>query len=156
MPSALYNAIYRTAVLVAQADETDALPPVITRRTPDAVHYWGHRAYVASRAPVLKRMNNDEFLAYIAGHPDVVDKMTSTVHEILVDEVKRSATLCMSFFLHVRGRPQPIEQDMIWLIDTDETGERITRTVEYVDAVAAGSLADAFARALAAAPSPPS
>lgn len=151
MPSNLYTHIHELARHLARVcgdEEQKGIdgPDMMALRTPDAKHSWGHAAYVQSRKGLLHEMTNHEFTRYMEWHAGVVQGATAQIHEILVDEHKRTAVVRMSIFLTVAGEEDSLEQDMIWILRTNEKADLMTETIEYVDAVTAMKLAEAFKR----------
>ncbi|KAF6755824.1 hypothetical protein DFP72DRAFT_302546 [Ephemerocybe angulata] len=140
-PSPLYSRLFS----LAQAHATPKdLQQIIAIRAPDAVHAWGHN-YLISRNPGLRdRMDNEEFHAHITSTGRYLDSGDSKVHEIVVDEHQRKATIHMSYFLVPKGSKETVENNLIWTLKfTDaEDVEKvlIQESVEFIDATASARL----------------
>ncbi|KAI0724231.1 hypothetical protein C8T65DRAFT_625831 [Cerioporus squamosus] len=122
-------------------------------RHPSAIHAWGHNHLVRHNAGLQDRMDNAAFAAHLASSGRYLTSPTESakVHDILVDEHKRTAVVHMSYFLMAKGAPndEVVENDLIWVLRFTEEqeqdvsgldGVRIKESVEFIDASASARL----------------
>lgn len=65
------------------------------------------------------------------------------VSDVLVDETKREVMLRVSYYMRAKGVEEVVENEIVWVLGVEEQQEgewRISRSVEFVDGVAAGRL----------------
>lgn len=151
MPSPLYTRLHTLAQAHAVPDSLDH---ILSLRSPDAIHAWGH-AYLVAKTPALqKRMDNAAFKEHLISSGPFFSGSRTQVHEIIVDEERRRAVILMSYFLTIKGsgkdsgKEETVEHDLVWtLAFTDGEGEDvlIKESVEYVDG-AAGARMSALVR----------
>lgn len=118
---------------------------ILSFRTPDCMIEFGHRLFASSNPMTNKALNNDEFLANMAPVLPFLSSVQTEVHDILVDERCRRATVQMTFHMTVRGagedgKDETVENDMMWVLEMDDSGRRVRRGKEYLDAVATGKM----------------
>lgn len=144
-PSALYTKLL--SLSQAHATPKDGAE-ILSIRAPDARHAWGHN-YLISRNPLLgDRMDNDAFKSHLHTSGPYLDSSRTEVHDILIDEHQRKATIHMSYFLTPKGSKETVENDLIWLLKFTDEGETeggvdgvlIKESVEYIDAAASARL----------------
>ncbi|RDX56214.1 hypothetical protein OH76DRAFT_605557 [Lentinus brumalis] len=149
-PSPLYARLHYLAQSHALPRDVDEL---LTIRHPSATHAWGHNHLVRNNAGLQDRMDNAAFAAHLASSGRYLTSPTENakVHEITVDEHKRTAVVHMSYYLMAKGSSddEVVENDLIWLLRFTEEAEqevggvdgvRIKESVEFIDASASARL----------------
>ncbi|KAF5388623.1 hypothetical protein D9757_004781 [Collybiopsis confluens] len=137
-PSDLYSKLWSLS-------DTHCNPPdletILSIRSPDAQHGWGHN-HLLHLNPVLKGlMDNEAFKAHLlnsGSYLSALDKLTEL--DIIVDEHQRKASIRMSYFLQAVGSDEVVENDLIWLLkftdDEDVDKVLIKESIEFVDSTA--------------------
>lgn len=141
-PTPLYHSLHDIALVHARPT---SLEQILAIRAPSATHAWGH-AYLVRQNPGLRdRMDNAAFAAHLrsTGRYLSSGESTSTVHDVVIDEHRRTAAVHMSYFLKANGSEEVVEQDLIWMLKFTGEGEGgedgevlIKESVEFIDAAA--------------------
>lgn len=144
----LYHRLRATAETFAHAFDTDACTGsmdkarIMAVRTTTCTQSWGHAFYVSSRPGLQGSIDNDAFWSHLSGMANKLETVGSKVHDVIVDESRRAAMVRMSFFITARGAEETVENDMVWFLEMDETGDRIEKSVEYMDGEASKRLGE--------------
>jgi hypothetical protein len=144
-PSPLYDKLLSLAQ--AHASPKDAAH-ILSIRAPDALHAWGHNYLVSRNAGLQDRMDNAALNAHLHSTGPHIAGARTEVHDIVVDEHQRKATIHMSYFLTPTGSDETVENNLIWTLKFTEEGEveggvdgvLIKESVEYIDAAASSRL----------------
>lgn len=143
MATSLYNKIKSTAETYVKLYEIDLgagkpmeMQQLQSYQADDFVQTWGH-AYMVSQRPGLQgKLDKDRFRAHLQSMVPHLQHVSATVHDVLVDERRRTATVQMTYFLTPKGASEASENDLVWLLEFDESGEKIKSSKEYIDATA--------------------
>ncbi|KAH7382706.1 hypothetical protein DE146DRAFT_681695 [Phaeosphaeria sp. MPI-PUGE-AT-0046c] len=101
---------------------------------------WGHN-YAISLSPRLQGTHSfSEFRKHLAMMLPSLESWETTVTEVIVDEAKRKVVLRISFWMRVKGAEEMVENDLLWVLEMDDTGEKVKKSVEFVDGIAAGKI----------------
>lgn len=146
--SQLYTTLHATALafIAAQTQDTNYssrmnFDHIRALVTPDFTHSFGHN-YATSLSPPLQGMFTfDEFVSHLASMLPKLESWETTVTDVLVDEVKRTVVLRVSFMMAPKGgKGEVVENDLVWVLRMDEQGEKVRESTEFVDGVAAGRI----------------
>lgn len=73
------------------------------------------------------------------------------IHDIVVDEPASKVAVRNSFFLcpkgQLEGQEEEVENDLMWILGMDSTGEKIESAVEFLDATATARIGELITRA---------
>jgi hypothetical protein len=145
--SATYVQLHTTALafIDAQAQDSTQTPCMNFDRiealcTPDFQHSWGHN-YAISLNPRLQGTHSFLlFTKHLEAMLPNLDSFENTVTDVTIDEVQRKVVLRMSFWMLAKGAEEPVENDLLWVLEMDEEGKKVRRSKEFIDGVAAGRL----------------
>jgi hypothetical protein len=154
IPSALYTHLRQLTVHYLT---TTSLDTMLSLRTPDSTHSWGHN-HLVSLNPALGPLNsNAEFESHLTSTGPYLAGCETAIKDIMIDEWAMKSTVRMSYFLTPSGPPlsqlqekstneagtETIENDLIWILTftnpitpDDLDGIRIKDSVEFIDATA--------------------
>ncbi|KAG7097615.1 hypothetical protein E1B28_004949 [Marasmius oreades] len=136
-PSPLYLKLL--SLTKAHAFPKDA-SQILSIRSPDAHHAWGHNFLVARNRGLQDYMDNDVFATHMKRSGLYLDSSDAKTHDLVVDEHERKSTIRMSYFLTPKGSNETVEHDLIWMLKftDDEEVEKvlIKESVEFIDAAA--------------------
>ena len=62
-----------------------------------------------------------------------LESWRAEVREVCVDEAKRVVVARTGYFMKARGQQSAVENDLVWWIWMDERGEKVERSMEFVD-----------------------
>lgn len=65
-----------------------------------------------------------------------LESWDTTVTGIIVDEAKRRVVLRISFWMRVKEVKELVEDDLLWMLEMDDTSEKV-KSEEFVDDAAA-------------------
>lgn len=144
-PSPLYSKLLSLAQ--AHANPKDEAE-ILSIRSPDARHAWGHNCLVSRNPGLQDRMDNAAFRSHLHTTGPYLDDGRSEVHHIMIDENQRKAVIHMSYFLTPKGSKETVENDLIWILKFTDEGEveggvdgiLIKESVEFIDAAASSRL----------------
>ncbi|KAL0067062.1 hypothetical protein AAF712_005849 [Marasmius tenuissimus] len=136
-PSPLYLKLL--SLTKAHALPEDA-SQIISIRSPDARHGWGHNFLVARNRGLQDYMDNDAFATHMQRSGIYLDFSDAKIHDLVVDEHERKSSTRMSYSLTPKGSKETVEHDLIWMLKftEDEEVEKvlIKESVEFIDAAA--------------------
>jgi hypothetical protein len=145
--SALYVQLHMTALafIDAQAQTTDAesrmsFDQLESLCAPNYQHSWGHN-FATSLSPRVQGTHSfTQFKAHLEVMMPNLKSWDTTVTDITVDELRKKVVLRASFFMVAKGAQLQVENDLLWMLEMDEEGKRIQKSVEFIDGIAAGKL----------------
>nr|CEG04738.1 unnamed protein product [Fusarium clavum]CEG05824.1 unnamed protein product [Fusarium clavum] len=137
-PSQLYSQLYELARRHGEGDD------ILSIRSPDAKHAWGHNRLVSLNPTLQNVMDNEAFATHLKTTGRLLAGFNSKIHEITVDEYQRMATIRMSYYLSTLISDEVVENDLIWTLKFTKQGEvkgdpngvLIKESIEFVDATA--------------------
>lgn len=150
--SPIYATLLNTATAFAHStspsqkteNQKEDAKHILSLRTPDCITSFGHRFFASGNPMTSRALSNDEFLANMGRMTPFLADWSAEVHDVLVDESRRSAVVRMSFHMTVKGANgaanETVENDMVWFLEMDESGQKVRRAVEYLDAAATGRI----------------
>jgi hypothetical protein len=108
--------------------------------TSDYQHSWGHN-YATSLNPRFQGTQSfHDFATHLRAMLPNLKSWETTVTDTTVDEPKRKVILRISFWMVPRDTEEPVENDLLWMLEMDEEGKKIKSSKEFVDGVAAAKL----------------
>lgn len=108
----------------------------------DFTQSWGH-SYMVSQRPALQgRLNHNSFFQHLQSVVPHLERVAAKIHDVLVDEGRRTVTVQMSYFLTPLGSSEAAENDLVWVLELDESGKRIRASKEYIDSLASTRLGE--------------
>ncbi|KIK60416.1 hypothetical protein GYMLUDRAFT_59533 [Collybiopsis luxurians FD-317 M1] len=135
-PSPLYSKLFSLCEAHCNPPELDT---ILSIRSTDARHGWGHNRLVSLNPSLQGLMDNEGFKAHLLTTGPYLTA-TAKVHDIVVDEHQRKASARMSYFLKPTGSDEVVENDLIWTFkftdDEDIDKVLIRESIEFVDASA--------------------
>lgn len=142
-PSPLYARLLDLSSMHAKPTNLEELFVI---RSPDAIHSWGHN-YLVRRNPKLgERMDNEAFRAHLHSTGPYLQSGDVKVHDITIDEFRRTSVIHMSYFLRPAQSNETVEQELIWTLKfTDDKALDnifIKESVEFIDAAASSRVGE--------------
>ncbi|KAF3917639.1 hypothetical protein AA313_de0206783 [Arthrobotrys entomopaga] len=129
-------------------------------RTHDFQHSWGHR-YAVSLHPQEygTPVTLDEMVTHLEAAAPLFKRWDVEIEDVVVDEVRRKAVVRSTYKMQAKGASstkeesegeegegekegdgegevevkEVVENDMVWMLQLDEGGERVERAVEFKD-----------------------
>jgi hypothetical protein len=86
----------------------------------------------------------DGFLAHMRKMLPRLDSVHTYVSDVAVDEARRMVVVRASYWMKVKGN-EAVENDLVWLLWMDESGNRVKSSVELLDAEATKRIAENMA-----------
>ncbi|KAF2684404.1 hypothetical protein K458DRAFT_388877 [Lentithecium fluviatile CBS 122367] len=111
-------------------------PLIHAVHTPSYNHSWGHNYFVSTHPGLQGTHDLDSFLAHMQDMLTKLESWRTDIKNVVVDEVKRMVVVRASYWMKVKGA-ETVENDLVWWLWMDESGERVERSIEFVDAEAA-------------------
>lgn len=159
--SATYEALHKTALDFISAQAQNSLFPsrmdfdrIRALCSTDFQHSWGHN-YATYRAPPIQGSHSvDAFIAHLQKMLPSLESWETDITDIIVDEVQLKVMLRLSFWMRAKGvsKEDIVENDLLWLLEMSKDGVndnrsmKVRRSVEFIDAVAAGKLKELMSR----------
>lgn len=144
------SALYAKLLSLANAHATGSFDTILSLRSPEARHSWGHNRLKSTNPSLQEVMDNAAFARHLQSTGPLLTVTSTKVHAILVDEVLRKATVHMSYYLVPvgSGDNEVVENDLIWLLSFTGPGEvqgdpeavLIKDSVEFIDATASARI----------------
>lgn len=147
--SALYKTIHATALAFIDAQAKDESQPdrmdfsrIRALCAPNFRHSWGHK-YLVSTKPFLQGTPDvDGFINHLSTMLPRLEGFDAGVTDVVVDEVKIMAILRISFRMRPKDVEEVVENDLLWMLGMNRDGKLVEKSVEFIDGVAAGRLAE--------------
>ena len=147
-PSPMYSKLRSTAIAFVHSSDIDPATNELDKdrvraiRTSDYRHSWGHNYFKSQRPALNHTLDLDAFMSHLETMAPNLKSVETRVPDVLVDEERRSASVRSYFYMTPEGGDETIENDIMWLLEMDETGERVKGAIEFIDAVAAKSIGE--------------
>lgn len=144
----------KTALAFIDDFETLDVPTMISRRTSDCIHSFLPSSMAKSRGLLPK--DNAAFTAHINRLREVMPTFPVTPKEVMEDENKNlvivHATSQAHFYEELKDDGIPAEEweyqgEYIFMVTTDESGEKIRKIEEFVDSLGSMRLLGLMKRA---------
>lgn len=71
----------------------------------------------------------------------LLESWHTDVSDVVVDEAKKMVIVRASYWMKIKGEAH-VENDLIWWLCMDESGEKVKRGIEFLDAEATGRIAE--------------
>jgi ketosteroid isomerase-like protein len=107
---------------------------------PSFTHSWGHKHFVSTNPGVQGDVDANEFFNRMTKVCGGMQTWEILVREVTVDERRRTAVVRADFMITI-GENKPVVNDIVWYVTTDESGEKVVGSREFIDAIAANELA---------------
>lgn len=108
--------------------------------TSDFQHSWGHTYATARNARLQGEHLFSDFAAHLTMMLPNFETWKVEVTDMSIDEVKRKAVIRASFYMLVKDAVETIENDLLWTLEMDDAGEKVKKSVEFIDSVATSTL----------------
>ncbi len=147
-PSPMYSKLRDTAVAFVHSSDIDPQSGQLDKdrvraiRTADYRHSWGHNYFKSQRPALNHTLDIEAFVSHLETMAPNLRSVETRVPDILVDEVRHSASVRSFFYMTPEGADETIENDIMWLLKMDETGDKVASAIEFIDAVAAKSIGE--------------
>lgn len=140
--SQMYQTINKTArgfvsSMKPSQKDTNKLDTSAIRSTlsPSFTVRWGPNAHVSTIPELQAKLDAEGFIQHLQSMAAVWKTWRSEVSGVCVDEHKKSAVVrCRMVFTSLVG--ESIGNDMIWILNTNSTGDKIMWACEYLDVAA--------------------
>ncbi|ORY56342.1 uncharacterized protein BCR38DRAFT_490644 [Pseudomassariella vexata] len=97
---------------------------ILSLRSSNARHSWGHNHLVSKNHPLQDSLdNNAAFKAHLKSTGPLLDVLDPKVEYILVDEHQRKATIRTCYYLRSTESEEVTEQDLIWVLAFTDEGD---------------------------------
>ena len=101
---------------------------------------WGHNYFVSTKPPLQGEKTAEVFNSHLAGMARMLRTWTIDITDISVDVQKKTAVVRAELHMCPKNAEEVVNDIIFWLT-MDESGERVIKTTEFVDAVASEELA---------------
>ncbi|KAK3713530.1 hypothetical protein LTR37_008488 [Vermiconidia calcicola] len=120
---------------------SDPDPEAIKAHLSPSFHIdFGHKFFVSSTPPLQGEKTADGFIAHMTGMAAKLQTYTLDILDVCVDVEKRTVTQRVEFHMVPKGGEEVLNDIIFWMV-MDESGEKVVRITEFVDAAAAAELA---------------
>jgi hypothetical protein len=107
---------------------------------PDFQHKWGHNYAVSMNLRIQGTHSFTSFTKHLEAMLPNLESWETTIADVIVDEMKNTVMLRVSFWMVVKGAKDTIEHDLLWVLEMAEQGEKVKSSTEFIDAIAAARL----------------
>jgi hypothetical protein len=140
--SSLYQTLHQTALSfvdsLKKAEDGSPFNEPLFRsvRTSNYYHLFGHNHFVSTAPHLQGEKDLEGFISHVISMMPKLEKYDSNVEDIMVDESKRAVVLRATYYMKPMGAEQAVENDLVWWLWMDESGKKVERSTEFVDAFA--------------------
>ncbi|KAK6515755.1 hypothetical protein TWF281_004345 [Arthrobotrys megalospora] len=150
--SDLYKAIHATCIKFFKSVSRNPANPksidieaVKAVRTDDFVQTFGHRFMVSYHPEYQSPVTLDSLITQLGAVSPLLRLWDMEIEDIIVDERSRRAVIRSTVELQAEGEDKPvIKNDMVWILDLTDDGEKVKKAIEFEDSVAS----DAFKKTM--------
>lgn len=115
---------------------------------PDFQQSWGHNYMIQDKPELQKPLDRDGLLAHMKTMMPFLKSCRIIIHDIIVDEPARKVMIRSSFFICTKGQDdEEVENDLIWILKMNITGDKIEHAMEFLDAAATARIMERIALA---------
>jgi hypothetical protein len=125
-------------------------------RTTNAQSFWGH-IHGSKKLGAPASADNETSWTRFAQFLPAIAAVDADIHDMVVDENHHKVAVRVTFKItpagqqtKEKGKETVIENDVVWILKMSEDGEKIERSTEFVDLIAAKDLVE-FGKAAPAA-----
>lgn len=118
------------------AGQTPNIEGMKSTRSSTYTQRWGHARLISQNLMLQGVIDMEGFLRHLEYLMPNMESVSSKIHDVLVDEHKRKVTVLMSYFLRPKGAEEAVENDLVWILEIDDSGEKVQSGIEYMDATA--------------------
>lgn len=107
---------------------------------PNATIEWGH-AHFLSTAPHLQgAKSGQEFIDRLSKTAPMLETWTIDVADTNVDVEQKSVVVRADFYMQAKDDADAVHNEILFWVYMDESGERVVKSTEFIDPIAAGAL----------------
>ena len=148
------SATYDRLAQIASKFITDCMPDppgsntpnterMLASYAPDFRICWGHKTFVDSFPPLQGDKSRQEFVEHIASMAKQLSTWRPEITNTIVDVRKRSVVLRADFHMTAQNQTTVLN-DIIFIVDIDESLDRLSRVTEFIDPKAHEHLREAM------------
>ncbi|EMC93444.1 hypothetical protein BAUCODRAFT_240547 [Baudoinia panamericana UAMH 10762] len=108
---------------------------------PNFSQSWGHRFFIAHKPGLQGSVDAQAFLDHQAKMSAKLRTWKIDITDVIVDVRKHCAMVRGSFNMFAKGHDEPVVNDIVYKVTMDETGDKVTAAIEFIDAAATNELA---------------
>jgi ketosteroid isomerase-like protein len=152
--SSLYKTLHATAIefvhssdqIYGSTERMDTARIKNIRSENGFEHSFGHNHLVSTKPMMAGTQDADGFIQHMGKMQPYLKSWDTTITEIVIDETKKMAVVRASYHMLVEGASQAVENDILWFLTMDEDGEKVKKSVEFVDAAATQEIGSSIKR----------
>ncbi|KAK6527787.1 hypothetical protein TWF694_004767 [Orbilia ellipsospora] len=161
--STLYKTIHHTCIEFLSSMSQDPSSPTLINtddvravRTSDFEQTWGHRFSVSLHPQEYGTpLTMNGLVEHLEAAAPLLKRWDVEIEDVVVDEVRRKAVVRSTYKMQAKGASltteegenkkenegevevkEVVENDMVWMLQLDEAGERVEKAVEFKDYLA--------------------
>lgn len=144
----MYTRLRDTAVAFIHSSDMDPKTGqldkdrIIAIRTADYRHRWGHNYFKSDKPGLNHTLDIDAFIEHLESMSPNLKSVQTKVPDIFIDETRKAATVRSSFYMTPSGADETIENDIVWLLEMDQDGEKVASAIEFIDVAAAKGIGE--------------
>ena len=121
----------------------------LTFCAPKFTHSWGHKHFVSTAPGVQGIIDGNGFLERMGKLSGKMKTWTITPTETLVDVEKKMVAVRADFTIIMPGHEhEAVVNDIVWYVTMDESGEKVVDSREFIDPMAAKTIAEQMQSAI--------
>ena len=103
-------------------------------------HSWGHKYMTTCKPGIAQTLDTDGFVEHLRRMLPALAARDSQIQNIWIDELRQTAVVRVMLFLTTRRASEQIQQDMLWILEMDESGKQVDSAIEFLDGSAVDRL----------------
>jgi hypothetical protein len=105
---------------------------MLSARSPECQVHYAPSSYQSLVPQIRGSFSNDQYTGRMAAVFPLVENVHIEIKEIIVDEAKKSVVVWAVHCLTPKRRTEA-KNEFMWLLNMDETGEKVKKAVAFVD-----------------------
>lgn len=142
-PSKLYTTLKSTAETFANSTSFSAPsngPDISAIRaicTEDYKQSWGHDYFTSTRPHMNKTLDFDGFLGHLNSMVPRLESAHVQISDMIIDETQKRVVVRATYRLTPKGSKESGSNDLLWILEMHESGEKVKSGKEFIDGDAA-------------------
>jgi hypothetical protein len=117
---------------------------VLACRTSDFQQSYGHNLFISGKPNYQRGLDVDQLMSHLEEAVPRFEAVKGEVTDIYVDEPRKSVVVRSSIILKPKGMSETVENDIVWFLEMNESGEKVRKAKEFMDSVAPERLNELF------------
>ncbi|KAF2656090.1 hypothetical protein K491DRAFT_692291 [Lophiostoma macrostomum CBS 122681] len=105
-------------------------------------HSFGHNHLVSTKPMLAGTRDAEGFIQHMGKMQPYLQSWETTITDVVIDETRKIAVVRASYNMLVQGSSEAVENDILWFLSMEESGEKVKKSMEFVDGAASQKIGE--------------